>query len=80
MASATDSTPGIDVAALSGSLGAEVRGIDLASADAADADAILALIAEHLVLFFPDQHLTPDEHIAFGRLFGELEGLSLIHI
>jgi taurine dioxygenase len=25
------------------------------------------------VLFLPDQHLTPDEHIAFGRLFGELE-------
>lgn len=28
---------------------------------------------EHLVLFFPDQDLTADEHIAFGRLFGELE-------
>jgi taurine dioxygenase len=25
------------------------------------------------VLFFPDQRLTPDEHIAFGRLFGKLE-------
>jgi taurine dioxygenase len=30
-------------------------------------------LTEHLVLFFPDQHLTPDAHIAFGRLFGELE-------
>ncbi len=28
---------------------------------------------EHQVLFFPDQHPTPDEHLAFGRLFGELE-------
>jgi len=74
MAHALDSTPRLDVRQLSGSLGAEIRGIDLAKAGPADADAILALIAEHLVLFFPDQHLTPDEHIAFGRLFGKLEG------
>lgn len=26
-----------------------------------------------MVLFFPEQHLSPDEHIAFGRLFGPLE-------
>lgn len=68
MASTFEATP------LSGSLGAEIRGIDLAQAGPADADAILKLIAEHLVLFFPGQHLTPDEHIAFGRLFGKLEG------
>ncbi len=64
---------GLDVRRLAGSLGAEVRGLSLASATAADADAIHRLLLEHLVLFFPDQHLTPDEHIAFGRLFGELE-------
>lgn len=64
----------LDVKRLSGSLGAEIRGIDVAKAGPADADAILKLIAEHLVLFFPDQHPTPDEHIAFGRLFGKLEG------
>jgi taurine dioxygenase len=62
-----------DVRRLSGSLGAEIRGISLGKADASDADTIRALLTEHLVLFFPDQHLTPDEHIAFGRLFGELE-------
>jgi taurine dioxygenase len=74
MARATDPTPRLEVRPLSGSLGAEIRGTDLGKAGAADAEAILALIAEHLVLFFPDQHLTPDEHIAFGRLFGKLEG------
>jgi taurine dioxygenase len=63
----------LDVRRLSGSLGAEVRGIDLRKADAGDADTILSLLMDHLVLFFPDQHLTPDDHIAFGRLFGELE-------
>ena len=73
MASALDS-PRLLVTPLSGSLGAEIRGIELGKAGRAEADAILALIAEHLVLFFPEQHLTPDEHIAFGRLFGKLEG------
>ena len=37
-------------------------------------DEIVAASAQHLVLFFPEQHLTPDEHIGFGRLFGRLEG------
>jgi taurine dioxygenase len=58
---------------LSGSLGAEVRGATLDQAGPADAVAIRALLLEHQVLFFPGQSLTPDSHIAFGRLFGELE-------
>ncbi len=66
-------TQGLEITRLSGSLGAEVRGVPLASAGPAEADAIRDLLTEHLVLFFPEQHLTPDEHIAFGRLFGELE-------
>ena len=63
----------LDVVRLSGSLGAEIRGISLGEAGPADADAIRSLLIEHMVLFFPDQNLSPDEHIAFGRLFGELE-------
>ncbi|NNL64834.1 MAG: taurine dioxygenase [Myxococcales bacterium] len=74
MATAAQTTDGIDVARLTGSLGAEVRGIDLTKAGPAEAETILDLASQHLVLFFPDQHLTPDEHIAFGRLFGKLEG------
>ncbi|MCO8126023.1 TauD/TfdA family dioxygenase [Acidimicrobiia bacterium EGI L10123] len=65
--------PDLDVRPLSGSLGAEVRGIALADATPADAEAIHQLLLEHMVLFFPDQHLNPDEHIAFGRHFGTLE-------
>jgi taurine dioxygenase len=33
-----------------------------------------SLLLDHLVLFFPDQHLTPAQHVAFGRQFGTLEG------
>ena len=29
-------------------------------------------LAENLVIFFRDQHLTPQQHLAFGRKFGEL--------
>ncbi len=69
----TTTQSGIDVRRLSGSLGAEIRGISLGRADGDDARRIHELLLEHLVLFFPDQHLDPDEHIAFGRHFGELE-------
>jgi len=67
------STHGLEITRLSGSLGAEIRGIELRKAGPDDADALRALLTEHLVLFFPGQRMTPDEHIAFGRLFGELE-------
>jgi alpha-ketoglutarate-dependent taurine dioxygenase len=72
MATAT-SMRELDVARLSGSLGAEVRGIALENAGPEDAERIEALLMEHQVLLFPDQRLDPDGHIAFGRLFGELE-------
>ena len=63
----------LDIRRLSGSLGAEVRGLSLAEAGPEEARQIESLLMEHQVLFFPDQHLSPDSHIAFGELFGELE-------
>lgn len=62
-----------DVTRLAGALGAEVRGVRIGEVDAESARAIEALLVEHHVLFFPDQHPTPEEHIAFGRHYGELE-------
>lgn len=64
----------LQVTRLAGALGAEIRGIDLASGGAAEVAAIQSLLLEHLVLFFPDQSLSVDEHVAFGRHFGVLEG------
>lgn len=62
-----------DVLPVSGVLGAEVRGLDLAAdlddgtvADLRDA------FCEHQVLFFRDQDLSPSAQIAFGRRFGDL--------
>jgi taurine dioxygenase len=58
---------------ISGALGAEVRGVDLAALTDADFAMIEAALLQHLVLFFPDQHLTAEEHLAFAARFGEPE-------
>ncbi len=63
-----------EVRRLSGALGAEVRGISLGQVRAAEAEMIQSLLMAHQVLFFPDQHVTPDQHIAFGRHFGPIAG------
>ncbi len=59
---------------LAGALGAEVRGIELKSASDAEIEAIESLLVTHMVLFFPDQDLPVDAHVALGRRFGPLEG------
>lgn len=62
------------VTRLAGALGAEITGFRLAELDEERVDLIKALLLEHLVLFFPDQHPEVDAHVAFGRHFGPLEG------
>lgn len=55
-------------------LGAEVRNIDLAGAiPESTFRKIIEAWHEHLVLVFPDQSLTNEQHIAFSRRIGELE-------
>ena len=55
-------------------IGAEVRGVDLSRPlDDATCDAIHRAWLEHLLLVFPDQHITDAQQIAFARRFGELE-------
>ena len=59
---------------LTGALGAEIQGIDLSSIS--DSEIIAELrkaLNEHLVIFFRDQTLTPEQLIAFGRRMGSLE-------
>lgn len=63
-----------DVTRLAGALGAEVRGLDLSAPSDTEIEAIEALLVEHMVLFFPDQQISVDAHVALGRRFGPLEG------
>ncbi|MEC9182766.1 MAG: TauD/TfdA family dioxygenase, partial [Pseudomonadota bacterium] len=60
---------------LSTALGAEVVGLDLA--EPLDDETFARVHQAHLdhqVLVFRDQHLTPAQHIAFSRCFGNLSG------
>jgi len=55
-------------------LGAEVRGIDMRRPmDSATRQAVIDAWTEHLVLVFPDQVITDQEHVEFTRHFGEPE-------
>jgi taurine dioxygenase len=63
----------LTVTALTSAVGAEVCGVDLAAdLDDATIDAVRAALLEHLVLFFRDQHLGPDEQIRFAERFGPI--------
>ena len=64
----------IKVKRSSAPLGAEIQGIDLSRhIDDATFREIVDLFHEHEVVFFRDQKLTPEQHVAFSRRFGELE-------
>src|SRR5690349_21915015 len=59
-------------------IGAEISGVDIGRLVSDDLrpnrqmDEIHRALAENLVIFFRDQPITPEQHLAFGRRFGEL--------
>jgi taurine dioxygenase len=65
--------PTIAVRPVSSSVGAEIVGLDLADTPtAATVEAIRQALFQHGVVFFRDQKLTPEQHVAFARRFGEI--------
>jgi len=64
----------LEVKKLSMALGAEISGIDLCSVSDSQVEEIKSLLTEHMVLFFPRQNISQEEHVEFGAKFGELEG------
>ena len=64
----------IRVAPLATSVGAEISGVDLAPPPGGLGLAeIRRALGEYGVVFFRDQQLTPDQHIAFARSFGAID-------
>lgn len=64
----------LSVTKLSDALGAEIRGVDLSQPVSDDVfEQIMAAWLDHILIVFPDQHLTNEQHIAFSRRFGTLE-------
>jgi taurine dioxygenase len=63
-----------EIRPLSDVMGAEVIGIDLAQPlGDGDFSRIRQAWLDHLVLVFRDQHMTPEQHIAFSKRLGPLE-------
>jgi taurine dioxygenase len=63
----------IEIRPMAGALGADIGGVDLSRPlDDATFGAIERALHEHLVIFFHDQRLTPEQHLAFTRRFGPI--------
>jgi len=64
----------LDIRPTSAALGAEIAGIDLSQPmDDATFKAVEAALHQHEVIYFRGQSITPEQHIALSRRFGELE-------
>lgn len=62
-----------EIRPIAGSLGAELHGLDLREPLApATIDEIDRALCDHLVIFFPEQELDADQHLAFSRALGEV--------
>ena len=55
---------------VSGALGAELHGVDIAQMDDTLFVAIHSALLEHSIIFFRDQTITPEQQIAFAHRFG----------
>ena len=63
----------LDIAPLSGTIGAEIRAIDLHQPlDPGTLAAVRQALLDFKVVFFPGQHLSPEEHKDFAASFGEI--------
>ncbi len=70
----------IEVRPLASAIGAEIHGVDLARPlDNRTWASIHDAFHEHLVIFFRDQDITPEQHVAFSRHFGELEPYPFVN-
>jgi len=62
----------IEVKPIAGALGAEIIGVDVKRVDEETFAEVHSAWLQHLVVFFRDQMLTPDEQIAFAKRFGAI--------
>ena len=73
LAAAQNTTPHIQVTPQSAHIGALIGGVDLKQAlSDAEVHTLRSALLRWKVIFFRDQHLSHDEHVAFSRQFGEL--------
>ncbi|WP_421738872.1 TauD/TfdA dioxygenase family protein [Caulobacter sp.] len=74
-AAAAPDYAGLTVTPVSTVLGAEISGVDLRQPLTPEiVAAIRAALLRHKVVFFRDQDISYEDHVRFGRYFGDLEG------
>ena len=70
----------IEVRPYASAVGAEIFGVDLAEPlDDRSWGVIRDAFLKHLVIFFRDQHMTPEQQVRFAKRFGELEPSPFVH-
>lgn len=62
----------IDVHPFTGGVGAEIRNVDLARLDEGSTEIIRRTLFDRGVVFFRDQQLTPEQHVAAAERFGAI--------
>ncbi|MFN3238875.1 MAG: TauD/TfdA dioxygenase family protein [Pseudomonadales bacterium] len=70
----------MELTTLTPHIGAEIRGVDLANLDNESFAEIQNAFHKHMVLVFRDQHLSREDHKAFGRRFGKLHVHPMNHL
>jgi taurine dioxygenase len=62
----------IDIHPFTGAVGAEIRNVDLAALQDAEVDSVRHTLFDRGVVFFRDQRLTPEQHLAVAERFGPI--------
>ena len=68
----------MEIKLLSGALGAEIKGINLKDSSKENYKLINNLLLEHKVIFFRNQDITHEEHIALAQNWGPLENHAYV--
>lgn len=64
----------MQIRALTPAIGAEITGLDLGQPlSTAQENAIYEALVKHEAIFFRDQDISPERHLAFAQSFGELD-------
>jgi taurine dioxygenase len=63
----------IEIHPITGAVGAEIRNIDLGVLQGDDVDTVRRTLFDRGVVFFRDQRLTPEQHLAAAERFGPID-------
>jgi taurine dioxygenase len=63
----------VEIHPFTGAIGAEIRNLDLSLLQEEELDSVRRTLFDRGVVFFRDQHLTPEQHVAVAERFGPID-------